>query len=86
MLYCGICGSDVHALAGDWGALSAEKPSFCGHEIVGEVVRVGGEVTNGTKLGDHVGIGAQSDSCRECKWCLKGESDGFISNGLQSGP
>lgn len=73
VLYCGICGSDVHALSGDWGALSPDKPSVCGHEIVGEVVRVGGKVTNGIKLGDHVGIGAQSDSCRECKWCLKGE-------------
>lgn len=70
--FCGICGSDLHILAGDWGKVNPSDPYVCGHEIVGEVVRVGSQVKD-LQLGDNVGIGAQSDSCRECRSCLRGE-------------
>lgn len=39
-----------------------------GHEIVGHVKRVGPKVTQ-FKPGDRVGVGAQSDSCRDCDRC-----------------
>jgi alcohol dehydrogenase (NADP+) len=68
ILYCGICGSDVSALSGEWEPVEA-KTQICGHEIVGEVIRVGAKVENGIKIGSIVGIGAQSDSCRECVSC-----------------
>lgn len=41
------------------------------HEIVGTVSRVGKEVT-GFKIGDRVGVGAQSDSCKQCGACQEG--------------
>lgn len=61
ILYCGICGSDVSSLTGEWGPVKDICPQVCGHEIVGEVVRVGTSPENGLKIGDLVGIGAQSD-------------------------
>ncbi|KIR29961.1 alcohol dehydrogenase [Cryptococcus deuterogattii LA55] len=75
ILYCGICGSDVSSLSGEWGPVKDICPQVCGHEIVGEVVRVGSTPENGLKIGDLVGIGAQSDSCRECEWCKEGKEN-----------
>ncbi|KAL1408589.1 hypothetical protein Q8F55_005402 [Vanrija albida] len=66
ILYCGICGSDASVLAGEFGPIEAGR--IAGHEIVGEVVRVGPKA-EGLKLGDVVGIGAQSDSCLACEFC-----------------
>lgn len=46
-----------------------------GHEIVGTAVRVGSEVSH-VKVGDRVGVGAQSDSClgrtNKCEECATG--------------
>lgn len=81
--YCGICGSDVSALSGEWGPIDNVVPQVCGHEIVGEVVKLGSKVENGLKIGDIVGIGAQSDSCRECEWCKNGEEN-FCSKQVSS--
>jgi D-arabinose 1-dehydrogenase-like Zn-dependent alcohol dehydrogenase len=72
--YCGICGTDISALEGEFGPLPKEG-SVCGHEGVGEVVRVGSKVEGGLKVGDIVGIGIQSDCCRECEWCKNGEEN-----------
>lgn len=51
-------------------------PVCVGHEIVGTAVRVGSKVTNGIKVGDRVGVGAQSDSCLgrqgDCEECAMG--------------
>lgn len=41
---------------------------MAGHEIVGEVVRVGSQ-SGGLAVGDVVGIGAQTDSCLACEFC-----------------
>lgn len=48
-------------------------PQVVGHEIVGEVIRVGSKVKN-LKVGDIAGVGAQCDSCQACQWCDAGES------------
>ncbi|KAJ1044020.1 hypothetical protein NDA10_003758 [Ustilago hordei] len=42
------------------------------HEIVGTVARVDKEV-KGFKIGDRVGVGAQSDSCKKCEPCKAGK-------------
>lgn len=41
----------------------ANYPVCVGHEIVGKIVRAGSRVEGGLKVGDRVGVGAQSDSC-----------------------
>lgn len=49
-------------------------PACCvGHEIVGNVVRIGDNVTN-LKVGDRVGVGAQARSCLrdDCVECSSG--------------
>lgn len=68
--YCGVCHSDVHAARGEWGR--AIFPMVPGHEIVGHVAAVGGEVDKFT-IGDAVGVGCFVDSCRECGPCRAGD-------------
>ncbi len=64
--HCGICGSDIHQIDGDWGA--SPYPIVPGHEIVGHVTSVGTNVTE-FKSGDRVGVGAQAFSCLNCEEC-----------------
>jgi alcohol dehydrogenase (NADP+) len=64
--HCGVCGSDIHTLRSGWGP--SEYPLVVGHEIIGKVTRVGKDVQD-LKVGDRVGVGAQSESCEACKPC-----------------
>lgn len=67
--YCGVCHSDLHTVRSEWpGTL---YPCVPGHEIVGHVSAVGGEVS-GFKIGDTVGVGCLVDSCRQCASCQDG--------------
>ncbi|KAM0755478.1 GroES-like protein [Meredithblackwellia eburnea MCA 4105] len=66
ILYCGVCASDLHTMSEGWGKVNF--PQVVGHEIVGEVVRVGKEVKH-VKVGDIAGVGAQCDSCYKCEPC-----------------
>jgi alcohol dehydrogenase (NADP+) len=70
--HCGICASDLHTLRSGWGPTL--YPCVVGHEIVGHAVRVGSKVEKGIKVGDRVGVGAQSASCLqpECEECAAG--------------
>ena len=70
ILYCGVCHSDIHQCANDWG--NSVYPCMPGHEIVGRVRRVGADVTT-HKAGDLVGVGCMIDSCRQCPSCREGE-------------
>jgi alcohol dehydrogenase (NADP+) len=49
-------------------------PCCVGHEIVGTAIRVGTATTKGIKIGDRVGVGAQSQSCLkpDCEECSSG--------------
>ncbi|KAF4460315.1 Alcohol dehydrogenase superfamily zinc-type [Fusarium albosuccineum] len=69
--HSGICGSDIHTLRAGWGP--TDFPCVVGHEIVGIAVRVGSEAEGNIKVGDLVGVGAQTDSCQSrdgpCQAC-----------------
>jgi alcohol dehydrogenase (NADP+) len=67
--YCGVCHSDIHQARDEWGG--SIFPMVPGHEIVGRVGRVGGEVTK-FKEGDIAGVGCFVDSCRVCDNCREG--------------
>ena len=67
--YCGICHSDLHTARNEWHGTS--YPVVPGHEIVGEVVEVGPDVTRHA-VGDRVGVGCMVDSCGECEECRDG--------------
>jgi len=69
ILYCGVCHSDIHQVRDEWGG--SIFPMVPGHEIVGRVSAVGGEVSK-YEVGDAVGVGCFVDSCRECAQCRAG--------------
>jgi uncharacterized zinc-type alcohol dehydrogenase-like protein len=76
--FCGICHSDIHQVAGDWGR--NQFPMVPGHEIAGVVTAVGSGVTRFAE-GDRVGVGCFVDSCGTCDWCASGEEH-FCARGV----
>ncbi len=77
ILFCGVCHSDLHTVRGEWGPIV--YPQVPGHEIVGRVVAIGGDVTK-HKVGDSVGVGCLVDSCQSCASCAEGLEQ-FCENG-----
>ena len=67
--FAGICHSDIHQVAEEWGP--ALFPMVPGHEIAGVVTAVGSSVTK-FAIGDRIGVGVFVDSCRSCSSCLRG--------------
>jgi L-iditol 2-dehydrogenase len=65
----GICGSDIHTYKGLH--LFRNPPVIIGHEIAGEVVKVGSDVQN-FKAGDRVTVEPQT-GCGKCDDCLTGK-------------
>ena len=65
--HCGICHTDLHLIDNDLGVSS--YPLVPGHEIVGFVSAIGGDVHH-LQLGQRVGIGWQRGSCATCEWCV----------------
>jgi uncharacterized zinc-type alcohol dehydrogenase-like protein len=76
--YCGVCHSDLHTVRSEWGGTL--YPCVPGHEIVGRVSAVGGEVA-GFKVGDTVGVGCLVDSCQHCGACAEGLEQ-YCENGF----
>ena len=70
ILFSGICHSDLHTVNGDWG--KQHYPLVPGHEIIGQVIDVGPQVTR-YQVGDKVGVGCMVDSCQACDQCGHGE-------------
>ena len=67
--YSGICHSDIHQVAEEWGP--AIFPMVPGHEIAGIVTTIGASVTK-FSVGDKIGVGVFVDSCRTCSSCVQG--------------
>ncbi len=84
VMACGICHSDIHMIHDDWDI--SRYPLVPGHEVIGEVVEVGSQVTH-LKIGDRVGVGWQQGACMQCRDCLKGhqnlcdQAEGLIVSG-----
>jgi uncharacterized zinc-type alcohol dehydrogenase-like protein len=68
--HCGICHTDLHFIDNDWGFTS--YPFIPGHEIVG-TIRAKGELVDGARLGQRVGVGVMTGGCFQCEWCLTGQ-------------
>lgn len=67
----GICGSDVHYYEhGKIGRYVVEKPIILGHELAGEVVKVGKDVQN-VSIGDRVAV-EPGVTCGRCAYCKSG--------------
>ena len=76
--YCGICHSDLHTVRSEWQG--TRYPCVPGHEIVGHVSAVGGDVGK-FKVGDTVGVGCLVGSCQHCAACDEGLEQ-FCANGF----
>lgn len=72
ILYCGICGTDLHAFQSG----EPYNPAICGHEWVGHVSAVGrsdGNAPWSVREGDRVAIGA-AGACGVCPTCRRGDA------------
>src|SRR5687768_18130278 len=78
ILFCGVCHSDLHTVRSEWEG--TVYPLVPGHEIVGRVVKVGGEVSR-FKEGKLAAVGCLVDSCRHCTSCGEGLEQ-YCENGF----
>jgi len=67
---CGICGTDLHILEGEF---APTLPIVPGHEFAGDVVAVGADVTE-VSIGDRVAVDP-SLHCGECYYCRRGRGN-----------
>ena len=88
---CGVCHSQLHGIEGDWKELGIppQLPTVPGHEIMGEVVEIGKDVTKFI-VGDHAGISPLLESCMKCQYCKEGkeqlcESMNVLGESLKGG-
>ncbi len=68
---CGICGTDVHIIDGEFDGTS--YPIVPGHEFAGEVVAIGRDVA-GLRVGDVVAV-EPSLFCGHCHFCRIGRGN-----------
>ena len=79
ILFCGVCHSDLHQVRDEWHeTMATVYPCVPGHEIVGRVTKVGGDVKK-FKAGDLVGVGCMVDSDRTCPNCKAGDEQFCLS-------
>ena len=88
--YVGICHTDLHVAAGDFGApnkMGTQNGKFrrvIGHEGVGRVSKLGEGASDYLKLGDRVSIAWFYDACGVCDYCVSG-NETFCRNARNSG-
>lgn len=70
VLYAGVCHTDLGMIDNAWGM--SQYPLVPGHEIVGKVVRLGGNV-NALDIGQVVGLGFHAGYCETCEVCNSGD-------------
>ena len=83
---CGVCRTDLHVFQGD--LVPPRRPLVLGHEIIGEVVENGPDVS-GLLEGTRVGIPWLAWTCGTCAYCTSGRENlchaarftGFHTNG-----
>nr|ADN96180.1 cinnamyl alcohol dehydrogenase [Populus nigra]ADN96188.1 cinnamyl alcohol dehydrogenase [Populus nigra]ADN96192.1 cinnamyl alcohol dehydrogenase [Populus nigra]ADN96196.1 cinnamyl alcohol dehydrogenase [Populus nigra]ADN96228.1 cinnamyl alcohol dehydrogenase [Populus nigra] len=80
VISCGVCHTDIHQIKNDLGM--SHYPMVPGHEVVGEVVEVGSDVTK-FKVGDVVGVGVIVGSCKNCHPC-KSEIEQYCNKKIWS--
>ncbi|MBO0714063.1 MAG: zinc-binding alcohol dehydrogenase family protein, partial [Acidimicrobiales bacterium] len=69
---CGVCRTDLHVAEGD---LPVHRPQVVpGHEVVGEVERVGEGATR-FAAGDRVGVAWLASTCGVCRFCRRGDEN-----------
>lgn len=78
---CAVCRTDLHILDGE--LKNPSLPLILGHQIVGEVVKIGADVDE-KLLGQVVGIPWLGWTCGECKFC-RSERENLCDKALFTG-
>ncbi|WP_449538244.1 alcohol dehydrogenase AdhP [Ferdinandcohnia sp. Marseille-Q9671] len=78
--YCGVCHTDLHVAAGDFGNVDGR---ILGHEGIGIVSKVADDVTS-LKVGDRVSIAWMFQACGRCEYCTTGRET-FCRNVMNAG-
>ena len=65
---CAVCRTDLHIVDGD---LVGPRPIVPGHEVIGRVVAIGGDVS-GFAVGNRVGVPWLGATCGTCPYCTSG--------------
>jgi len=68
---CGLCGTDIKIYDGE--VKTVKTPYIMGHELAGEVAKIGADV-NGWEVGDH-GVVHIYIPCGNCYQCRKGREN-----------
>lgn len=68
MEYCGVCHTDLHVAAGDYGNKAG---TILGHEGIGIVKELGSDVKS-LKIGDRVAVAWFFEGCGRCEYCVSG--------------
>ena len=76
---CGICGTDIHILKGEY---LGDYPIVPGHEFAGDILAIGNDVTR-FKQGDRVAV-EPNISCGNCHFCLENKEN-FCKNWSATG-
>jgi len=69
---CGVCRTDLHIMDGE--LTNPKLPLVLGHEIVGEVIATGKEVTR-FRVGDPVGVPWLGSACGHCRYCRQNQEN-----------
>lgn len=88
MEYCGLCHTDLHVAAGDFGNVPGR---IIGHEGVGKVIKLADGADN-LAIGDRVSVAWFYRGCGHCEYCTTGretlcrnvENSGFNVNGAMA--
>ncbi len=72
VITCGVCHTDLHVAEGDLPV--HKKHVIPGHEIVGEVVKLGAEASR-FSIGERVGIPWFRWACGVCSFCRSGKEN-----------
>lgn len=69
---CAVCRTDLHVI--DRELPQPKLPLIPGHEIIGEVSRVGEDVSR-FRAGDRVGVPWLGWTCGQCRYCRRGQEN-----------
>ena len=69
---CAVCRTDLHVIDGELP--DPKLPLIIGHEIVGQVTRLGNDVRR-LSVGDRVGVPWLGWTCGQCSYCRAGNEN-----------
>lgn len=69
---CGVCRTDLHIVDGELP--HPKLPLIPGHQIVGEIVETGKNVSKHL-VGSRIGVPWLAGCCHECEFCLSGREN-----------